>query len=204
MSNVFIISAPSGSGKSTLVGRLMGRVPGLHFSVSYTTREPRGQERDGEQYHFLTRDEFERRIAADEFLEHAEVFGNHYGTHQSELEVAASRGSDLILDIDVQGAAQLKKRLPGAVSVFILAPSREILEKRLRNRSDAPEEVVQRRLREAANEVRNYALYDYILINDDLDDATERLVAVVLAERIKRQRMEPRIKALLQEYGDVI
>jgi len=138
MTTVFIISAPSGSGKSTLVAELMHIVPRLRFSVSYTTRYPRGQERDGEDYFFISREEFEERSQKGEFLEHAEVFGNYYGTHISELDRAAAEGCDLVLDIDVQGARQLKERNPGAVSIFILAPSRQVLEQRLRARPQMP------------------------------------------------------------------
>jgi guanylate kinase len=134
MPSVFIISAPSGSGKSTLVNRLLNEVDNLRFSVSYTTRQARGQEKDGESYYFVSRSEFETRIAAGEFLEYAQVFGNYYGTHQSERETAHAAGCDLVLDIDVQGARQLKSRIPDAVSIFILAPSREVLEQRLRSR----------------------------------------------------------------------
>ncbi len=128
MTTVFIISAPSGSGKSTLVNRLLACVPGLMFSVSYTTRPPRGHEVQGENYHFISRAEFDACIRRDEFLEYAEVFGNYYGTHRGVLEDARRQGRDLVLDIDVQGARQLKGKIPEAVTIFILAPSREILE----------------------------------------------------------------------------
>src|SRR5438270_3859030 len=148
MTNVFIISAPSGSGKSTLVKRLLAHDRDLRFSVSYTTRKPRGAEVPGESYNYISRADFEERIQGDEFLEHAEVFGNYYGTHISVLERARSEGKDLILDIDVQGARQLKKRIPDAVSIFILAPSRDILEQRLRMRSEDSAETIERRLRE--------------------------------------------------------
>src|SRR5580700_3685627 len=158
MSVVFIISAPSGSGKSTLVHRLLKDVPDLTFSVSYTTRPPRGLEQDGQSYHFISREEFEERVAKDEFLEHADVFGNYYGTHTSALDIAKNKGKDLVLDIDVQGAAQLKKRIPDAVSIFVLAPSRMELEKRLRARSQDKEEVIRRRLADAAKEIRNWDL----------------------------------------------
>ena len=124
MTTVFIISAPSGSGKSTLVSRLLASVPGLMFSISYTTRTPRGPEVDGQNYHFISREEFEAMIARDEFLEWAEVFGNYYGTHRGILEEARASGKDLVLDIDVQGARQLKGKIPEAVTIFILAPSR--------------------------------------------------------------------------------
>jgi guanylate kinase len=201
MTTVFIISAPSGSGKSTLVSRLMNEVEKLTFSVSYTTRKPRGNEQDGEAYHFIGRDEFESRIAADEFLEYAEVFGNYYGTHCSELQIAENKSADLVLDIDVQGAAQLKKRIPDAVTIFILAPSREILEERLRARSQDSEEVILRRLADAAREIRNYSLYDYVLVNEDLALASETLKSIVRAERVKRVRVEEKIRPILETFG---
>jgi guanylate kinase len=194
MSCVFIISAPSGSGKSTLVNRLMASDQNLIFSVSYTTREPRGAEVDGHQYHFISRAEFEARIANGEFLEHAEVFGNYYGTHRGILERGQAEGKDVVLDIDVQGARQLKEKIPGAVSVFILAPSRDELAKRLRARSEDSEDVIRRRLAGAAREIQDYRLYDYVLVNDDLDLASARLQAIVEAERDGRDR--PGVDAL--------
>src|SRR2546425_6296831 len=187
---VLIVSAPSGSGKSTLVARLLKEVPRLAFSVSYTTRKPRRAERDGEDYHFISRQEFEERIARGEFLEHAEVFGNYYGTHRGALERAREEGKDLVLDIDVQGAAQLKKRFPEAVTIFVLAPSRQILEQRLRARSEDSEVVIQRRLHDAAREIGNYSAYDYVLINRDLSRSEETLASIVLAERVRRTRIE--------------
>ena len=200
MTTVFIISAPSGSGKSTLVSRLMNEVDRLTFSVSYTTRKPRGLETDGEAYHFIDRTEFERRLAADEFLESAEVFGNYYGTHSDALDAAGKLGKDLVLDIDVQGAAQLKKRIPDAVSVFVLAPSREILEQRLRARSQDSDEVIRRRLADAAREIRNYSLYDYVLVNNDLNLASDTLKSIVKAERVKRIRVEEKIRPILDTF----
>src|ERR1700745_3170291 len=149
MTTVFIISAPSGSGKSTLVDRLLASDPGLRFSVSYTTRKPRGNEKPGESYIYISRQEFDDRVQRGEFLEHAEVFGNCYGTSREVLDQARREGKDLILDIDVQGARQLKKRIPEAVTIFILAPSRDILEQRLRSRSEDSEQVIQRRLKDA-------------------------------------------------------
>ncbi len=183
MSCVFIISAPSGSGKSTLVNRLMASDKNLIFSVSYTTRAPRGHEKDGQAYNFITREDFEARIAKGEFLEHALVFGNYYGTHRGILERGRSEGKDVVLDIDVQGARQLKEQIPDAVSVFILAPSREELAKRLRARSEDSEAVIERRLSGAAGEIQDYRLYDYVLVNDDVDRASQRLQAIVEAER---------------------
>ncbi len=183
MSCIFIISAPSGSGKSTLVNRLMASDPNLIFSVSYTTREPRGAEVDGHQYHFISRAEFLARIAGDEFLEYAKVFDNYYGTHRGILDQGEREGKDVVLDIDVQGARQLKEKIPEAVSVFILAPSREELANRLRTRSEDSDKVIRRRLAGAAQEIQDYRLYDYVLVNDDVDLASERLQAIVKAER---------------------
>jgi guanylate kinase len=200
MTTVFIISAPSGSGKSTLVGKLLESVPGLLFSVSYTTRPPRGQEREGEHYHYISKAEFEASLDRDEFLEHAEVFGKYYGTHRRVLDEARARGLDLLLDIDVQGARQLKRRIPDAVSIFILAPSREILEERLRARGEDAEDVIERRLRAAAEEIRNYRDYDYILVNRDVNAAADTLAGVVKAERIRRCRMEEEVQPILASF----
>jgi guanylate kinase len=200
MTTVFIISAPSGSGKSTLVSRLLSGVEGLLFSVSYTTRAPRGAEVDGQNYHFISRQEFEAMLARDEFLEHAEVFGNYYGTHRSYLDRACREGLDLVLDIDVQGERQLKSKIPQAVSVFILAPSRQILEQRLRARSEDRDDVIERRLREAAEEIRNYNVYDYVLINRDLGESDRTLSAIVRAERVRRERIEDQIRPILETF----
>lgn len=200
--SVFVISAPSGSGKSTLVNRLLHDVPGLIFSISYTTRPPRGSERNRIDYNFITREDFEARIAKGEFLEHAVVFGNYYGTSRLALEQAVAEGKDLVLDIDVQGARQLKVSLPEAVSIFVLPPSRKILEQRLRARSQDSDAVMQRRLRGAALEVRNYSQYDYVLINRDLDECAKDLEAIVRTERLRRVRMEDAIRPILESFED--
>ena len=202
MTTVFIISAPSGSGKSTLVSQLMKRIPDLRFSVSYTTRPPRGQERDGQEYHFISRAEFEDRLTKDEFLEWAEVFGNYYGTHRSELDRAAAAGADLVLDIDVQGARQLKGRIVHAVSIFILPPSREVLEERLRTRSQDAKAVIERRLEEAAEEIRNYTQYDYVLVNREVQASTDNLAAIVRSVRSRRDRKEQEIRPILETFQD--
>lgn len=187
MSMVFIISAPSGSGKSTLVSELRKTVANLYFSISYTTRSPRGSEQNGREYYFVSRDEFERMLKADEFLEHADVFGNYYGTARRFLREAQTRGHDLLLDIDVQGAAQIKTKIPEAVSIFILPPSRDELERRLVRRSHAEgvtsDEVIQRRLHTASQEIENWTKYDYILVNDRLEESIDQLKAIVLCER---------------------
>jgi guanylate kinase len=200
MTTVFIISAPSGSGKSTLVSRLMENVPGLMFSISYTTRKPRGAEVNGQNYHFVTRSEFEAMIANGEFLEWAEVFGNYYGTHRSVLEQAQALRKDLVLDIDVQGARQLQERIKGAVTIFILAPSRQILEQRLRARGEDREDVIARRLCDAVAEISNYAGYDYILVNRDLEQSDVVLSSIVRAERVRRNRMEDEIRPILGTF----
>lgn len=184
---LFIISAPSGSGKSTLVSQLLTLVAGIDFSISYTTRSPRGSETDGREYHFTTREEFQRMVANDEFLESAEVFGNFYGTAVSALDRAREQGRDLLLDIDVQGALQVMQRLPQAVSIFVLPPSPQVLEMRLRNRSQAEhmtiESIIERRLSEAREELKQLHHYRYALVNDVLDQAATELRAIVLTER---------------------
>ena len=200
MTTVIIISAPSGSGKSTLVHRLLASDRSLIFSISFTTRPARGLERDGADYKFISREEFEARIERGEFLEHAKVFDNYYGTHRGALDQAIREGKDLVLDIDVQGARQLKVRLPEAVSIFVLPPSREILEQRLRSRSQDSEEVIQRRLRGAAEEVRNYTQYDYVLINREIESSVERLESIVQAERLKRKRMDEEVRPILESF----
>ena len=179
---------------------LVARVPHLAFSVSYTTRQPRGTEAEGQHYHYISRADFERRIAAGEFLEHAEVFGNYYGTHRSYAEKADREGCDLLLDIDVQGAMQVMQKVPDAVSVFIVAPSREVLEQRLRGRSEDSEEVIQRRLREASQEVRAMQHYRYVIVNDDVDESAKNLIAVVRAERVRRKRLQAALEPILETY----
>jgi guanylate kinase len=197
MSIVYIVSAPSGSGKSTLVNELFKMVGHLDFSISYTTRAPRGSEQNGKEYFFVSREEFEAMIAAGEFLEHAEVFGDekvrgeYYGTARRFLRAAEARGNDLLLDIDVQGASQVKEKIPDAVSIFILPPDREKLEWRLRHRGEDSEEVIRRRMDTARREIENYSKYDYILVNNLLEQSADELKDVVLAERLRRSGTEP-------------
>ena len=185
MTTVYIISAPSGSGKSTLVNEVRKIVSGLDFSISYTTRAPRGSEQNGREYFFVSRAEFENMIRNDEFLEHADVFGNYYGTARRFLREAQAHGDDLLLDIDVQGAEQIKKRIPAAASIFVLPPNREKLEWRLRNRGLDSEAVICRRLDTARREIENYDKYDYILVNDRLEPSVDQLKAIVLSERMR-------------------
>ena len=188
---LFIISAPSGSGKSTLVNALRSQLGGLDFSISWTTRQPRGSEQDGREYHFTTREEFERMVAGGEFLEHAELFGkNLYGTARRSLDEAKSAGRDLLLDIDVQGAAQVRQKVPEAVSIFVMPPNPKVLRTRLRNRMRAEghvdEDELQIRLDEASKEIENYRQYRYILVNDVLERAVAQLEAIVQVERMKQ------------------
>jgi len=203
---VYIISAPSGSGKSTLVNELLKLVPDLDFSISYTTRDRRGSEQNGKEYKFVSREQFEEMIRADEFLEHATVFGKHYyGTAKRFLREAAAKGRDLLLDIDVQGAAQIKQKLPDAVSIFVLPPDRKTLEWRLRKRSEDAEDVIQRRLVAASREIENYDKYDYVLINDKLEESVEGLQAIVRSVRLRRSGRalpgeEQRIVSLADGY----
>ena len=159
---------------------------GLDFSVSYTTRPPRGSEQNRKEYYFVPSPEFKAMVAREEFLEHADVFGNHYGTHRRFLEEAQRKGNDLLLDIDVQGAAQMQKKISDAVSIFVLPPTYAQLEWRLRNRGVDSEEVIQRRLDTARREIENYDKYSYILVNDRLEESVDVLRAIVLSERVRR------------------
>lgn len=196
---LFIISAPSGSGKSTLVSEVRRLVEGLDFSISYTTREPRGSEEDGREYHFTTRKNFLNMVDRGEFLEWAEVFGNFYGTALSALDHARSLGRDLLLDIDVQGALQVIEKMPQAVSIFVLPPRPGELERRLRNRSQAEgmmqESVIERRLSQARAELSRLDGYKYALVNDKLDDAAGEMRAIVLTERGQGASEENRLSA---------
>ena len=187
MTVVFIISAPSGSGKSTLVAELRKIVERLDFSVSYTTRPPRGSEQNRKEYYFVPRPEFEAMVARGEFLEHAEVFpGTFYGTAGRFLREAREHGNDLLLDIDVQGAEQIKQKIPEAVSIFVLPPTYEELEWRLRHRGTDAKEVIDRRLDTARREIEKYEKYDYILVNDHLEESVDQLRNIVLWERARR------------------
>jgi guanylate kinase len=199
--SIIVVSAPSGSGKSTLVERLLAAKPGLRFSVSYTTRPPRQGEKNGREYFFVSRRTFRRMAAAGEFIEWAEVFGQLYGTAEKQLRAAQEAGQDVLLDIDVQGHAQLRYKLPEAVSIFVLPPSYAELERRLRERhSDSPE-VIERRLEEARQEMRHWPEYDYLVVNDRLAQATKELRAIVEAARARRDVREGRAREISQTFG---
>jgi len=176
---LYVVSAPSGAGKTSLVKALMEREPGIRFSVSYTTRKPRPNEVDGRDYHFVTMEQFTGMVARDEFLEHAQVFDNYYGTGARAVETALANGERLLLEIDWQGAAQVRARLPEARSVFILPPSRASLEQRLKARSTDSDAVIARRLKDAAQDLAHWAEFDYLVINDRFDEALLDLQAIV-------------------------
>jgi guanylate kinase len=199
--HLYVIAAPSGAGKTSLLHALMRRRPTLSFSVSCTTRKPRDHEQDGRDYHFVDRAEMERLIAADEFVEHANVFGNLYGTRRSVVDAALAEGRDLILEIDWQGAKQVREHLPEAVQIFILPPSRAELEIRLRKRASDSEEVIARRLAESEVEMSHWRDFDFIVINRDFDQALADLEDIFdgrgEASRRDRPGLEANVQALL-------
>lgn len=185
---IFIVVAPSGAGKTTLVGALLQAEPGVELSVSYTTRAPRAGEENGRHYHFTDRATFEDMIAAGDFLEYAEVYGNYYGTSKRWLRERLAAGRDILLEIDWQGARQVREVFPDAVSVFILPPSIEVLEARLRGRATDSEEVITRRLSEARAEIDQVAEYDYLIVNDDFEQARLDLISVIRSQRLRGER----------------
>jgi guanylate kinase len=197
---LLILSSPSGAGKTTLTRKLQERFPALRFSVSHTTRKPRTNENHARDYHFVDRSAFDALVAADSFVEWAEVHGNCYGTSRVEIE-HARRDPDcagMIFDIDYQGARQIRAKVPDVTGVFILPPSMAELLRRLRGRASETEDVVQRRFQVAMREIEHYALFDYVIVNDDLERAFDALRAVVLAERSRRIRKAPTAEALLR------
>ncbi|HVB35316.1 MAG TPA: guanylate kinase [Patescibacteria group bacterium] len=197
---VFIVSGPSGSGKSTLVRKLV-ELPDMRLAISCTTRPPRPTERPGEWYNFVPEEEFRRKIEAGEFLEHAHVFGLHYyGTPREELDFARAAGKDLVLEIDVEGARQVKRKLAGAVGIFILPPSREELERRLRERSQDSDEEIERRFERARQEIASYGEYQYAVVNDEVKSAGRRIQAIAVAARLAVPRNRERITAILASF----
>lgn len=185
---LLILSSPSGAGKTTLKNKLLEGHSDLRFSVSHTTRKPRKNEEDGREYHFVDRGEFENMVKRGQFAEWAEVHGHFYGTSLHEIELARTTHRGVVFDIDHQGARQIKAKLPETIGVFILPPSMEELERRLRTRASDADDVVERRLRAALGEVSHYGFFDYLIVNDDLASAHAQLDAIVLAERAKRYR----------------
>jgi guanylate kinase len=194
--HLFVVAAPSGAGKTSLLRALLERRPGLEFSVSCTTREPRPHERQGHDYHFVSREEFQRLVDSDGFIEHALVFGNRYGTPRRQVEAALAAGRDLILEIDWQGARQVRERLPEAVQVFILPPSREELAARLRGRGTDSPEAIARRLGESVDDMRHWDEFDYVVINRDFGTAVAELDAIVNGRGDASRRDRPGLEAM--------
>ncbi len=176
---LYVIAAPSGAGKTSLVKAVLARDPALRVSISHTTRKPRENERDGEHYHFVGVDEFNRLVAAGEFLEHAQVFDNYYGTSRRGVEALRAAGHDVILEIDWQGARQVRRAQPDCRSIFILPPSRQSLEERLRNRRTDSEDVIQRRLRDSMADMSHFAEFDQVVVNDDFESAVSHLLEII-------------------------
>ena len=197
---LFIVSAPSGTGKTTVVERLVKVTDRLKLSRSYTSRAPRGDEADGVDYNFVSRAKFEEMIAGGEFLEYADVFGNLYGTHAGDTTRCLEKGDDVVLVIDVQGARKVRATKLPHVAVFVLPPSYEVLEKRLRGRSKDSGEAIRKRLEVAREEVSAFEEYDYVVINDDLESCVERIKAIVLAERAKLQCIRPTALEVLRTF----
>jgi guanylate kinase len=193
---LYVVAAPSGAGKTSLVKALMEREPRIQFSVSYTTRRPRPNEVPGRDYHFVSQERFQEMIANDQFLEHAQVFDNCYGTGVRTVQEALSNGEQLLLEIDWQGARQVRSRIPQAVSIFILPPSRAALEQRLKARSTDSDQVIQRRLRDAAEDLDHWREFDYVVINDQFEQAIEDLQAIVENRGSRLQAARPEVVQL--------
>jgi guanylate kinase len=193
---VIVVSAPSGAGKTTVLARVLDELPGIRFSVSHTTRPPRGRETDGVEYHFVDRDAFLRLRGEGRLLEWAEVHGNLYGTGLAEIERARAEGQDVLLDLDVQGASQVRSRIKDAVTVFLLPPSYQALERRLRGRAQDDEKVISRRLATAGREIGAFEQYDYAIVNDDLDVSVEDLKSIVRAARCRVALVAERARAI--------
>ena len=200
---LYILSAPSGTGKTTVAERLAGRLPRVRLSTSYTSRQARAGERDGEHYHFVTRERFEAMVAGDQFLEWADVFGNYYGTALLDTERALADGDDLVLVIDVQGARKVRRRGVPVVSVFLLPPSAPVLESRLRGRNLDTDDVIRHRLDVARAEVPAFREYDYVVVNDDVDACVEHLACIVTSERLRLERMRGAAERIAAGFGAV-
>lgn len=198
---LYIVSAPSGAGKSSLLNSLRGRIQDVVVSVSHTTRQPRTGEQNGTHYHFTTEENFHHQVAANNFLEYARVFDNFYGTSRLTVNDLLESGKDVILEIDWQGARQVRERAENAISIFILPPSITTLQDRLRGRGQDSEETIQRRMRDAQNEISHYPEYDYIIINDDFEFALEELASIFRSERLKQTRQNQQHRQLLDSFA---
>jgi len=196
---LYIISAPSGAGKTSLISKLLESLTDAEMAVSHTTRAPREGEIDGKHYHFISADEFLNDVHEDKFLEHANVFGNHYGTSKAAVDSLLEKGVDVILEIDWQGADQVRKLMPDALTIFILPPSREELERRLRGRGTDDDEVIAKRLAQSCDDMKHYPKFDYIVINDDFDESVNTLKSIFQANRATQGKQKQRNQALLNE-----
>ncbi len=195
--NLYIVSAPSGAGKTSLVKALLDADENLRVATSYTTRDCRPGEVDGVNYHFVSQTQFQQMVDEAEFVEHAEVFGNHYGTSQKQIEGLLSAGSDVILEIDWQGAQQIRKMMPDAQSIFILPPSRDALSERLQNRGQDEQSVIDARMAASVDEISHYVEFDYIVVNDDFSVALEQLQAIFVAKRLEIIAQGQRLSAMI-------
>ena len=202
LGTLYVISAPSGAGKSSLVKALIESTRGIGVSVSHTTRAMREGERDGQDYHFVDKDTFVKMVEQAAFLEHAQVFDNYYGTAVANIESSLEQGEDVILEIDWQGAEQVRKQMPYAVNIFILPPSVQALEDRLRGRGQDSDEIIARRMRDAKSETSHYSEYDYLVVNDDFDTALRELQGIVQARRNRFGAQSQRLTSLLKELLD--
>ncbi len=198
---LIVVSSPSGGGKGTLIDRVLKTVPGVSFSVSYTTRAPRATEQNGREYFFVDRPTFEAMIERREFLEWANVYGHLYGTSSTQVEAERAAGHDIILEIDVQGAESIRHKISDAVSVFILPPSFELLRERLLTRGTDSAADLEKRLRGAPSEVAQYKFFQYVILNDDINRASQQLAAVIYAERARRERQEAALREALEDFG---
>jgi len=198
---LIVVSSPSGGGKGTLIDRVLKTVPGLSYSVSYTTRAPRPTERDGREYFFVDTVTFEQMVERGEFLECANVYGHLYGTSWTQVERERAAGRDIILEIDVQGAESIRRKISDAVSVFILPPSFDLLRQRLISRGTDSRADLEKRLRGAPSEVEQYKYFQYVILNDDINRASQQLAAVIYSERARRERQEMALQEALEDFG---
>jgi guanylate kinase len=199
--NLIIVSGPSGAGKSALALKVLESLPGLRFSVSYTTRAPRGSERDGIEYHFVDKSEFERLVESGELLEYAEVYGNYYGTSRECVDATLAGGDDLLLDVDVQGARSIRQKRPDSIAIFVLPPSFRVLRERLESRKLDKAYVIEQRLKIACSETVHYRHYDYLIINDDLAKSIDELRAIILGSRCRIKAQAEAAERIVATFG---
>jgi guanylate kinase len=196
--NIFVVAAPSGAGKTSLVNALIEQMPSAHLSVSHTTRAPRPGEVDGVHYHFTDRENFQEMVAADQFLEHADVFGNCYGTSRQTVLNQVANGSDVILEIDWQGARLVKAAMPSAIGIFILPPSRETLEQRLLSRGQDSEDTIERRMAQSCDEISHYDEFEFIVVNDQFENALNDLICIVRSSRLRFESQAEHLRQLIK------